>query len=82
MNAFSTMDSDLESALAPWPGNEVVQLREWGTDRIYRLPEPPVENWFVGRSAPCAVWQDPAEVAIGACCLAAAWFVQSASLCS
>jgi pSer/pThr/pTyr-binding forkhead associated (FHA) protein len=48
---------DLE-AIAPAPArdtsNDVIHLRERGTDRIHRLPQPP-HDWLVGTSEACAL---------------------------
>ena len=33
----------------------VIRLRQWGTDTIHVLPEPPFEPWLVGNSSDCAV---------------------------
>jgi hypothetical protein len=43
--------------------NEVIRLREWGTDRVHMLPQPPLSDrvgdtppdWVVGTAEGCAV---------------------------
>src|SRR3954467_12612341 len=35
--------------------DDVTQLRQWGTDRAYLLPERPVETWDIGAGLDCAL---------------------------
>ncbi|MGN6109854.1 MAG: FHA domain-containing protein, partial [Kofleriaceae bacterium] len=35
--------------------DQVVQLREWGTDRVYRLPPAPIDEWTIGSSSRCSL---------------------------
>lgn len=45
-----------DPAAAPAPNDdEVIRLREWGTDRVHVLPAPPVQGWYVGTSTTCAL---------------------------
>jgi hypothetical protein len=38
--------------------DQVMRLREWGTDTIRVLPTPPVDDWTVGAAASCALRLD------------------------
>ncbi|HEX2689809.1 MAG TPA: FHA domain-containing protein [Kofleriaceae bacterium] len=35
--------------------DEVIRLRQWGTDQIYLLPPPPVDKWLVGTTDACSL---------------------------
>jgi len=35
--------------------DEVVRLREWGTDRVHALPVPPIDAWSVGTREACSL---------------------------
>jgi len=36
-------------------GDEVVRLRQWGTDRIHTLSPPPSDGWLVGTAEDCSL---------------------------
>ena len=37
----------------PHDDDEVIRLREWGTDQVHVLPPPPVHAWYIGSSTTC-----------------------------
>ena len=48
-------DDEIPPSRSPLRDDDVVRLREWGTERFYNLPEPPVRDCFIGRSNACAL---------------------------
>ena len=55
MIAASTAANDIGTAAERAISNEVIRLRQWGTDRICALPGPPFPDCFVGRLEACAL---------------------------
>jgi hypothetical protein len=57
----------LDDSMVPpsWPtieSDEVVRLREWGTDKIHVLPQPPCQGWRIGTSPQCPLHMDDIRV--------------------
>lgn len=45
-----------DAAAAEWSiGDEVIRLRQWGTDQIHLLPTLPIERWLVGTAESCSL---------------------------
>jgi len=42
--------------------DEVIHLREWGTDKIHVLPQPPCQGWLIGTSPECPLYLDDIRV--------------------
>jgi hypothetical protein len=58
---MSMVTTKIDAAVCEWSiDDDVIRLRLWGTDRIYPLPAPPIDEWSIGSDpASALVLDDP-----------------------